>query len=281
VSAVYVNAEHTAFFVVSMAAHLGAAMLAMTTGAILLRDAVQTDQQRREELNRRLEEVEAAERLDRERMHEIGSVVAGIASASRLVRRAEVERGRARQLEDMLDAEMARLERLIEEKPLAAPERFDLDGVLGPLVTAQRAQGRQVHWEPSGLKVVVSPDVLAEAVSVLLENAARHAPGAAVVVTVTDADDRLQVVVADRGPGVPETMRDRLFDWEARGPESPGQGIGLNIARRLLQESGGDLQYRSDNGIGATFVVSLPADATAMTSHEASGQSDQTGPSTS
>lgn len=244
---------------VSVVAHLAGAVVVLSTAATVLHLALREDHETVEDLERRLEEVAASGRLERERRHEIGSIVAGICSASRLVRRTdELERDRARTLEKMLDSEMARLERLVDDRPLSTPTTVHVDDVIGPLVTAQQAQSRLVIWRPTGQTAVVSPDVLSEVVSILLENAARHAPGDRVDVVVAPTDGRLRILVSDQGPGVPPAMRDRLFDWQARGPASPGQGIGLHIARRLMVEAGGALEH-IDDGPGATFAVTLPA----------------------
>jgi signal transduction histidine kinase len=54
-------------------------------------------------------------------------------------------------------------------------------------------------------------------------------------------------------------VRERLFEWGARGPGSRGQGIGLNVAWSLAESQGGYLHLRDTSGPGATFVVGLPA----------------------
>ena len=246
---------------VSIVGHLAGAVLVLGTAATALHLALRADHDTVEDLERRLELIAASDRFERERRHEIGSIVASICSASRLVRRTEgIERDRARTLEEMLDSEMARLERLIADRPRSAPKVIDVDDVLRPLVTAQQARGRLVMWRPTGHLAVVSPDVLSEVISILLENAARHAPGDRVdVTTLVPSHGRLCIRVRDHGPGVSPVVRDRLFGWQVRGPGSPGQGIGLHIARRLMVESGGALDLSDDECPGATFVVTLPA----------------------
>ena len=64
----------------------------------------------------------------------------------------------------------------------------------------------------------------------------------------------------DDGPGVPDDLRGSLFAWGARGPTSPGQGIGLQLAKRLMVEQAGNLTLESDGRPGgATFVLSIPS----------------------
>jgi signal transduction histidine kinase len=66
--------------------------------------------------------------------------------------------------------------------------------------------------------------------------------------------------VADRGPGVPEIERERIFEPYVRGiAAGPGAGLGLFIARRLMEAQGGTLSYRPRDGGGSVFSFRLPA----------------------
>jgi signal transduction histidine kinase len=110
---------------------------------------------------------------------------------------------------------------------------------------------------------------VAEVVNILLENAARHGAGSDTRVTVHDVDDRISIAVSDLGPGVDPQVRARLFEWESRGPQSPGQGIGLHIAHQLVAELEGELRLDESVGLGATFVVDLRPDHLHVGSHDA------------
>jgi signal transduction histidine kinase len=200
------------------------------------------------------------ERNRRDRMHELTATVAGVAHASRLLSQEDAPTGeRRRRLRDLLDAEMARLERL-QSAHFARVEPFALDEVVSPAVDFQRALGHDVRWMPSGRYVVADPDDVADVLHILLANAARHAPGAVTTVSSRLVNDQVEVLVADDGPGIDPAVRPRLFERGARRPESPGQGIGLELARRLMREQGGDVRLADPAARGATFVVSMPAD---------------------
>jgi signal transduction histidine kinase len=134
---------------------------------------------------------------------------------------------------------------------------MDLDETIGTLVVSHESRGNEVRWSPSGLHVRAQPDAVAEVLNVLLDNAAKHGRSRTDV-TVTRAGDIVEVAVHDDGPGVGDSLRDRVFDWGARGPDSNGQGIGLHIAHELAQRQGGYLQVRDSNAGGATFVIGLP-----------------------
>jgi signal transduction histidine kinase len=235
----------------------GAALLCSTAMA-LARTAIRDHHEAITRLHERLQQADARERQERERLHEIGATVAGIASASRLIHQDPVVTPLARQsvLTEMMNAELARLERLIlGESP--ASRVFALDEMIGQLVTLQNAQGRPVTWAPSGHRVVGRPDDVAEVLNVLLDNAAKHGGGIDTSVEVRRVGEAVEIAVTDRGPGIPPEVRHELFAWEARGPGSSGQGIGLHIARTLIEQQGGYLMLEDSPSPGTTFVVGL------------------------
>jgi signal transduction histidine kinase len=111
---------------------------------------------------------------------------------------------------------------------------------------------------PSGERVSGDPDAVAEVINILLDNAAKHG-GSPAEVDVRRLDDRVEIAVSDSGPGIAPEIRQQLFQWGARGPESRGQGIGLNIAASLIERQGGYLRLRDTLRQGTTFVIGLQA----------------------
>jgi two-component system, OmpR family, sensor kinase len=100
----------------------------------------------------------------------------------------------------------------------------------------------------------------------LIENALIHTPpGTPVTVSVRRDDGNAVLEVADRGPGVPLDMRERVFERFARGAgdaaPSGGSGLGLAIVRAVTSSHGGSVDLSDAEGGGARFVVTLPADA--------------------
>jgi signal transduction histidine kinase len=109
----------------------------------------------------------------------------------------------------------------------------------------------------------------------LIENALIHTPaGTPVTVSVSRHGDRAVLAVADRGPGVPHDMRERVFERFARGAGDPaprgGSGLGLAIVRAVAASHGGTVEIRDAEGGGASFVVTLPAGASARSDDGAS-----------
>ena len=112
----------------------------------------------------------------------------------------------------------------------------------------------------TGCSAAGRTDDISEVVNILLNNAAAHAPGATAKIEVRRVEGSVEIAVSDSGPGVPSAVSDHMFEWGARGPTSTGQGIGLNVAQRLMSEQGGYLRVVTHPLRAATFVVGLPAD---------------------
>lgn len=98
----------------------------------------------------------------------------------------------------------------------------------------------------------------------LVENALLHTPaGTPVTVSVRREGDSAVLEVADRGPGVPAGLRDRVFERFARGgPDKASRGrsgLGLAIVKAVADGHGGRVELRPAEGGGARFVVTLPA----------------------
>lgn len=98
----------------------------------------------------------------------------------------------------------------------------------------------------------------------LLRNAAEAMQGLAlqaVTVTANRIGDRVSILVADAGPGLPDAVRSSLFQ-PFTTTKSEGLGIGLSICRQIVEAHGGELAYVSNvSGHGAAFQLTLPAQA--------------------
>ena len=218
-----------------------------------------------EEVGSRAARVEAALTRDEETLHEVRATVVGLSLAVHLLQEANDDLPEATRirLETLHASELERLERLLTDGPREEPRSVALADVVDPFVDSIRTRGQRVLWGGTHCRAWGRRDEIAEIVHVLLENAARHASGADVAVEVTSGDGHVRLRVADGGPGVPSELAETLFERGARGPQSPGEGIGLNLAQRLSREMGGDLRLEpAVPGTGAAFALTLPADRT-------------------
>lgn len=172
-----------------------------------------------------------------------------------------------------LRAQMSELTNLInelvvlarEEGPAEPVERLDLaDVVRGAVERARvRSAGLVVYAQLDSAMVAGRPAILERAILNLLDNAAKWSPpGGAVEVSLTCEQGWAALAVADRGPGIDEADRPRVFERFYRAPSAramPGSGLGLAIVRQAVEWHGGTVaaEARSD-GDGALLRVWLP-----------------------
>jgi two-component system sensor histidine kinase KdpD len=111
----------------------------------------------------------------------------------------------------------------------------------------------------------------------LIENATKYAAaGTQIDISACQEGDNLRVEVADRGPGVPAADLPRLFEpfyrAQAHGPKPKGTGLGLAVAKGLVEAHGGRIWAANRQGGGARFVFTLPIGASDREALEGRGE---------
>jgi len=163
-------------------------------------------------------------------------------------------------LVDLVDS-LLDLSRLEADAIRMAPTAIDVRARLVELARAVFDRSADLAIDvPDDLRATVDPQAFDRVVSNVLINARRHG-GPPVVVTARREGSDLDVVVEDRGAGVPADFADRLFDRFTRLATNDGEGagLGLAIARSYARAHGGSLTYEPANPHGARFRLVLPA----------------------
>jgi two-component system sensor histidine kinase KdpD len=145
-----------------------------------------------------------------------------------------------------------------------------IGSALGRLERRQGTLPVRVHL-PENLPLVPLDAALIEQVLVnLLTNAQRHAPGQEMELRAWEEPGWIHLEVADRGPGIPVDLQDRIFEKFFRLPASGegGVGLGLAICRAIAQAHGGTIHVQDRPGGGACFHLALPLDGTPPMSPE-------------
>ena len=128
------------------------------------------------------------------------------------------------------------------------------------------AKGVSLGVEMAGTltELDLDPTRIAQAVGNLLDNAVTHTPeGGSVTVSAHALADAVEVQVADTGSGIAPDDLQRVFDRfyradPSRSRSTGGTGLGLTIARRLVEAHGGSIEAESVVGQGSRFVIRLP-----------------------
>ncbi len=219
--------------------------------------------------------------------HELRTPVAVIRASAEILEREDLVAPEGKTLVEDVISESDRLARLVGDLlALASAEAgamsidkqpIDLRAFVSDLGrradSMAQARGVQLVVEQAGpgserpLPVQADPDRLTQMLLILIDNAVDHSPDDAtvrlVVRKVTNSHGQAaEVSVIDRGPGVPEPERERIFEPFARlasrhRPDA-GTGLGLAIARLLANRHGASLRVADAAGGGAEFTVSLP-----------------------
>lgn len=130
------------------------------------------------------------------------------------------------------------------------------------------AEKHTISFTPGKLEPVpFDRERIGQVVTNLVSNAIRYSPKTEKVKIVTEADDgHVKVSVIDRGLGIPEDARERVFErfyrvHSPKGEALPGMGLGLYISSAIVRRHGGTISVESELGKGSVFSFTLPAAA--------------------
>jgi len=145
-------------------------------------------------------------------------------------------------------------------------ELTDLEALLAEVVASQRASaeetGVQLDLEVSDLTpILVDAARIRQVVANLVANALRFTPaGGRILLAAFASDDAVTIRVSDTGRGMEPDDVEHAFDRFYRSPGSSGSGLGLSIARNLVEAHGGHIGLTSEPGRGTTVEVVVPVD---------------------
>jgi signal transduction histidine kinase len=209
--------------------------------------------------------------------HELRTPLAVIRSAAEnLADGLVTEPARVQRYGALLVGEGRRLSRMVEHtiafaaleggRPVA-DEIYDVAAVLAELDVRDDLVVRFSDALPA---LRGDPDATRQVIDNLVENARKHAPGAAIAIDVESVagpdGPALRIEVADQGDGIDAADVPHLFDpffrgRRARDGQVPGSGLGLSVVKRLVEAQHGTVAVRSQPGAGSTFIVHLPVAA--------------------
>ncbi|MFJ9120311.1 ATP-binding protein [Streptomyces sp. NPDC102394] len=206
--------------------------------------------------------------------HDLRTPLAGIKAAVTSLRSEDVEWSEEDQAEllvaieegadrlDHLVGNLLDMSRLQTGTVTPIIRETDLDEVVPMALGGVPEDGVELEIPETLPMVHVDRGLLERAVANVVENAVKYSPaGERVLVSASAIADRVEVRVVDRGPGVPDDAKDRIFEPFQRYGDSPrgnGVGLGLAVARGFAEAMGGTLSAEDTPGGGLTMVLSVP-----------------------
>jgi two-component system, OmpR family, sensor histidine kinase KdpD len=201
------------------------------------------------------------------------------ASATSLLEDLDFNREQRKELLIIIDEECDRINRLIgQTAEMARLEAGDVTlefapQTVGDLISAALADcesvqsARPIHMEVEDPKRRIYVDLswARKVLAHLVRNADLYSsPGEPITIGVEEKDGFVEFRVADKGPGIEESELNQVFDRFYRGRNqrhrTPGTGMGLPIAKAIVQAHGGTIEVASRMGLGSVFTFSLPID---------------------
>lgn len=201
--------------------------------------------------------------------HEIRGALTVISGLSDIVSRRELEPADREMALTGIQRAVARIDGLVQAaldgELSGGGSRSTLD--LADLVKSvadecRTLSGREIRVDVRAHPQVAGvPETLERLFGNLIDNALKYSlSGASVDVAIGTEDGEAIVSVSDRGPGIPEEMREQVFEPFSRiaGDDVPGTGLGLTVVARIAESHGGSVRVDGREGGGAEFVVRLP-----------------------
>jgi two-component system sensor histidine kinase KdpD len=143
----------------------------------------------------------------------------------------------------------------------------EVQDLVGSVLTSLdvRLKGREVKIRipPSLPMIDVDPVLIAQVLANLLDNSLKYSPpGTPLEIEAASSDSWIELRLSDRGPGVPEEYRLRVFEKFFRLPGTEGirgTGLGLAISKGIVEAHQGKIRVENLPGGGARFILTLPA----------------------
>jgi signal transduction histidine kinase len=165
----------------------------------------------------------------------------------------------ARLVEDMIAVSKLRPPAALE--PRATDVRELVDGLVKSFSLAERTENIVAHLPSSPVVIALDRMQMEDALRRILSNAVKYGPGLPIDVRLERLPSTVRISVTDRGIGIAPEKQGRIFERFGRAESSEnygGLGLGLWIARNIVEGHGGTLTVASAPGAGATFTVSIP-----------------------
>jgi len=220
------------------------------------------------------EKLAAMGRLTSQIAHELNNPIYGIMNTLELLKTEIPPESKRRRILDLSLSEIQRLSEMLRnmlsfskpEEEKRRPIKIDelIEGILLVMEKQMRESNIQVEisFNPDIPEIMASTNQMRQVMLNILKNAKEAMPkGGTLTVRTSREDNRVLIHIQDTGMGVPEEIRDKIFEaFFTTKQKVKGVGLGLSVCYGIIKDHGGDIKVESEEGKGTTFIISLPVE---------------------
>jgi two-component system NtrC family sensor kinase len=221
------------------------------------------------------EKLAAMGRLTSQIAHELNNPIYGIMNTLELLKTEIPPESKRRRILDLSLSEIQRLSEMLRnmlsfskpEEEKRRPIKIDelIEGILLVMEKQMRESNIQVEisFNPDIPEIMASTNQMRQVMLNILKNAKEAMPkGGTLTVRTSREDNRVLIHIQDTGMGVPEEIRDKIFEaFFTTKQKVKGVGLGLSVCYGIIKDHGGDIKVESEEGKGTTFIISLPVES--------------------
>jgi len=146
----------------------------------------------------------------------------------------------------------------IEEEKIRS---IDVDKVIKKVAQAYKEEaeknGMEINYKKTGIKAMAGI-LFEEMIANIVENAVKHSGGSILKISASEEGDYCRISIEDDGKGIPDSMKENIFNKKFKGKESKGSGLGLYIVKKLVEKYGGRIEVSDGTKKGTRFDIYLP-----------------------
>jgi two-component system NtrC family sensor kinase len=236
---------------------------------------IERELQKMQEALLQSEKLAAMGRLTSQIAHELNNPIYGIMNTLELLKTEIPPESKRRRILELSLSEIQRLSEMLrnmlsfskpeEERRRAVKIGELIEGILLVMEKQMRESNIQVQasFDPDIPEIMASTNQMRQVMLNMFKNAKEAMPmGGTLFVRTSKEDDRVLIHIQDTGIGIPEAIKDKIFDaFFTTKQKVKGVGLGLSVCYGIIRDHGGEIKVKSEEAKGTTFTIGLPIES--------------------